>query len=126
MWLWESTRNSVAVFMRVTVLICTWNRADSLRKALESIEGSRAPEDLEWEVLIVDNNSTDTTATVCEVFQKKNANRYRYLFEERQGKSFALNAGIEHANGNILAFTDDDVVVDKDWLFASLFRFGSA
>jgi len=89
-------------------------------KTLESIEDSRLPKGTDWEVLIVDNNSTDTTSAVCQSFLRRNPERYRYLFEKRQGKSFALNAAVENATGEIIAFTDDDVLVGVDWLFALL------
>src|ERR1700688_727241 len=109
--------------MRLSVVICTWNRAESLQKTLESIENCRVPNGTGWEVLIVDNNSTDTTSVVCQSFLHRNPERYRYLLEKRQGKSFALNTGIENARGEVIAFTDDDVLVDADWLFALLNAF---
>jgi glycosyltransferase involved in cell wall biosynthesis len=106
--------------MRLSVVICTWNRAESLQKTLESIEDSRLPKGTDWEVLIVDNNSTDATSAVCQSFLQRNPERYRYLFEKRQGKSFALNTAVENTRGDIIAFTDDDVLVGADWLFALL------
>ncbi len=109
--------------MRLTVVICTWNRAESLAKTLESIENCRVPEGTDWEILIVDNNSTDTTSAVCQSFLQRNPERYRYVLEKRQGKSLALNTAIENARGDIIAFTDDDVLVGEDWLFALLQAF---
>lgn len=109
--------------MRLSVVICTWNRAESLQKTLESIENCRVPSGIDWEVLIVDNNSTDATSAVCQFFLQKNPKRYRCLLEKRQGKSFALNTAIENARGDIIAFTDDDVLVEPDWLFAVLVAF---
>ncbi len=106
--------------MRLSVVICTWNRAESLQKTLESIEDSRLPKGTDWEVLIVDNNSTDATSAVCQSFLQRNPERYRYLLEKRQGKSFALNTAVENTRGDIIAFTDDDVLVGADWLFALL------
>jgi glycosyltransferase involved in cell wall biosynthesis len=109
--------------MRLSVVICTWNRAESLQKTLESIENCRVPDGTDWEVLIVDNNSTDATSVICQSFVQRNAERYRYLLEKRQGKSFALNTAIENARGDIIAFTDDDVLIEVDWLFALLRAF---
>lgn len=109
--------------MRLSVVICTWNRAESLQKTLESIENCRFPNGTVWEVLIVDNNSTDQTFLVCQSFLQRNAERYRYLLEKRQGKSFALNTAIENARGEVIAFTDDDVLVGADWLLALLEAF---
>jgi|HubBroStandDraft_1064217.scaffolds.fasta_scaffold16168_4 glycosyltransferase involved in cell wall biosynthesis len=109
--------------MRLSVVICTWNRAESLQKTLESIENCRIPSGMDWEILIADNNSTDATSAVCQSFMQRNSERYRYLCEKRQGKSFALNTAIENARGDILAFTDDDVLVEPNWLFAVLTAF---
>ncbi|HEX3445666.1 MAG TPA: glycosyltransferase [Chthoniobacterales bacterium] len=105
----------------LSIILCTWNRAESLAVALASIAACVVPPEIEWEVLVVDNNSTDETRAVCESFIQRHPRRFRYLFEGRQGKSFALNSGIQQATGEILAFTDDDLTVDQDWI-AELFR----
>jgi glycosyltransferase involved in cell wall biosynthesis len=101
--------------MKITVILCTHNRCESLAKVLDSIALSVIPDLVEWEVLVVDNNSNDHTRAVVEEFCRLNW-RVRYLFERRQGKSYALNAGIREAKGNLLAFTDDDLTVDPMWL----------
>ena len=111
--------------MELTVIICTWNRAGVLRQALGSLQQCRFPTDKGWEVVIVDNNSSDETSAVCQSFVRQNPGRYRYILEKRQGKSFALNTGVETANGKVLAFTDDDVIVDPDWLTEILLVFES-
>jgi glucosyl-dolichyl phosphate glucuronosyltransferase len=105
-----------AVQMDITVIVCTFNRCESLRVLLESVERSKVPNGTEWEVLVVDNNSTDHTRQVVEEFCSHEGGQFRYLFEARQGKSFALNSGIQEARGEILVFTDDDVTVEQDWL----------
>jgi len=74
------------------------------------------PTTVEWEVLVVDNNSTDQTREVVEECSRRHPGRFRYLFEPTQGKSHALNAGIREAHGEILAFMDDDVTVAPTWL----------
>ena len=102
--------------MKITAILCTYNRCDSLARALDSLAASILPEDIEWEVLLVDNNSTDRTREVVEMFRSRHPGRFRYFFEPRQGKSFALNSGIREARGNILAFVDDDVTVEPTWL----------
>lgn len=105
--------------MDVSVVLCTYNRAAQLRKTLESLAQQEVAEDLDWELIVVDNNSTDHTAAVVEQFrQQQHSVNIQYLFEAAQGKSYALNAGIRHARGRYLAFTDDDVVVDKNWVLA--------
>jgi glycosyltransferase involved in cell wall biosynthesis len=111
--------------MLLSVIICTWNRADYLRQTLASLQECRLPAGTEWEVVIVDNNSTDGTSAVCEQFRQQSPQRYRHVAEKRQGKSFALNTGVENATGRILAFTDDDVIVDPAWLAETLRAFES-
>ena len=106
--------------MQLSVIICTWNRAASLQKTLGSVQECQLPVGTEWEVVIVDNNSTDETIAVCQQFAHQFPGRYRYVLEKRQGKSFALNTGVKSARGRILAFTDDDVIADPAWLAETL------
>ena len=115
--------------MNASIIVCTYNRAEWLPEALESLRQLAVPADFEWEVLVVDNKSTDSTKEVCESFARKYPGRFRYIFEGRQGKSFALNTGIREAKGEMLAFTDDDVTVHADWLTelaATFEKFGCA
>lgn len=100
----------------ITVILCTYNRSRSLARALKSVAHSTLPESVEWEVLIVDNNSSDDTRNVAEEFCKRDPEHFRYMFERQQGKSFALNAAIRQAQGDVLAFMDDDVTVEPMWL----------
>jgi GT2 family glycosyltransferase len=102
--------------MKITVILCTYNRSQSLKKALESVANSILPNFVEWEVLVVDNNSNDQTSVVVEGFCRRNPGRFRYLFEKQPGKSYALNAGIRETRAEILAFMDDDVTVEPTWL----------
>jgi glycosyltransferase involved in cell wall biosynthesis len=102
--------------MKIAVIICTFNRCKSLAKTLESVAASVLPDGVEWEILVVDNNSTDHTRVVVEDFCRNRPGLFRYLYESRQGKSFALNTGIREAQGDVLAFVDDDVTVEPTWL----------
>jgi GT2 family glycosyltransferase len=102
--------------MNTTIILCTFNRATSLSKALESVALSEVPEPVDWEVLVVDNNSSDRTRELVEEYCRRFPNRFRYMFEPRQGLSYARNAGIREARGEVLAFLDDDVTVDARWL----------
>ncbi len=101
--------------MNISVVICTYNRCDSLRRTLQTFCQINAT-GLSWELLLLDNNSTDATARVVEEFKDKLP--LRYIFESRQGKSHALNRSIGEAQGGLLLFTDDDVDVDPQWLQA--------
>jgi len=102
--------------MKITVILCTYNRCRRLAKALASAADSILPESVAWEVLVVDNNSSDQTRDVVEGFCRRYPGRFRYLLEPRQGKSYALNTGIREAQGDVLAFMDDDVIVEPTWL----------
>jgi glucosyl-dolichyl phosphate glucuronosyltransferase len=102
--------------MDVSVILCTYNRARLLDAALRSLEGVKQPSGFSWELLVVDNNSTDGTKAVVAAAGDRGVLPCRYLFESRQGKSHALNTGIAQAKGDILAFTDDDVTFDPGWL----------
>jgi glucosyl-dolichyl phosphate glucuronosyltransferase len=102
--------------MNVSVILCTYNRCGALTKALESVAVQILPHSVTWEVLVADNNSDDQTRAVVESFCVRYPDRFRYLFEPKQGKSHALNAAIHEARGAILAFMDDDVTVEPTWL----------
>jgi glucosyl-dolichyl phosphate glucuronosyltransferase len=102
--------------MDITVIVCTYNRCESLAKTLDSVANSILPASTDWEVLVVDNNSTDRTAQTVQQICLGHPGRFRYLFEPRQGKSYALNSGIAQAQGDILAFADDDTTVEPTWL----------
>jgi glycosyltransferase involved in cell wall biosynthesis len=102
--------------MKITVILCTYNRCETLAKALETISASILPSEVPWEVLVVDNNSRDQTREVVEKFCFRYPGRFQYIFEPQPGKSYALNTGIREARGSVLAFTDDDVVVEPTWL----------
>src|ERR1044072_6930607 len=100
--------------MKFSVIIATYNRAEELVKTLESLKSleSTGP----WEVIIVDNNSSDNTREVVLERIDSFPVPLRYIMEKEQGRSAALNAGIRAAQGEILAVTDDDVRVDPKWL----------
>jgi glycosyltransferase involved in cell wall biosynthesis len=106
--------------MDATILICTYNRASLLAPTLESLAVLRCAPDLRWEVLVVDNNSTDETRAVVEERQPGFPVPLKYLFEGRQGKSIALNTGLQQSAGEVIAFTDDDVRVPPGWLEAAV------
>lgn len=102
--------------MKVTVLLCTYDRCQCLARALESVAASKLPDGIDWEVLVVDNNSHDQTREVVQQYCRADETRFRYLLERQQGKSYALNAGIREARGDTVAFMDDDVIVEPTWL----------
>lgn len=102
--------------LSISVIICAYNRAASLGRVIQSLLQQSIPLGLCWEVIVVDNDSVDSTQGVVEEFARNSRVNIRYVLERQQGKSFALNRGVEEARGEILLFTDDDVTIDRCWL----------
>jgi glycosyltransferase involved in cell wall biosynthesis len=112
--------------MKVTaasVLVCTYNRASLLRETLAAFTTLTPPDGCDVEIIVVDNNSTDTTAAVIADAATRSPFPIVALHESRQGKSFALNRGLEAARGDVVALTDDDVWPEQDWLCRIVGRF---
>jgi len=103
--------------MKISVVVCTYNRSQVLLKALESIAVQNIPQSVQWDVLVVDNNSSDQTREVMERYCNQSPDRFNYILESKQGLSHARNAGIEKSRGDVVAFTDDDAIVEPDWLW---------
>lgn len=101
--------------MRFTVAVCTWNRAALLSEVLGHLARVR-PAPGEWEVLVVNNNSTDHTEHVLDAFAGRLP--LRRAFEPRQGLSQARNTAVGQARGEYIVWTDDDALVDAGWLAA--------
>jgi len=99
-----------------SVLICTYNRAHLLRETLAALRAMTLPADCRTEVIVIDNNSTDNTQAVIDEARRNWDVPVIGIREERQGKSFALNRGLEATTGDVVALTDDDVVPAQDWL----------
>ena len=102
----------------VSIAICTYNNARKLEAVLESLRGLICPPALEYEILVVDNNSRDETKAVVERSQAIWGQRLRYIFEGTQGLSHARNRALKEAAGDIVSYIDDDVKVDPGWLAA--------
>jgi glycosyltransferase involved in cell wall biosynthesis len=101
--------------MFITIAICTFNRAESLRRTLDSLVKMRVPSDLSWEIVII-HSSTDRTDKVISEYVGRLPVQWK--FEPRVGKSNAQNRAIDVAKGDYILWTDDDVVVDVGWLTA--------
>jgi glycosyltransferase involved in cell wall biosynthesis len=102
--------------LKLSVVICTYNRADCILNALHSLVQQTLPHYL-FEVLLINNNSTDTTESLCKNFAQHIPDfNYRYLLETQQGLSHARNRGIAEAAGDILVFMDDDATAAPDYL----------
>jgi len=102
----------------ITVVIPTYNRGSQLRPLLDSLLQQDA-RGVRYEVLVVDNNSRDNTAAVIETARLSDQSRLiHYLFESRQGVSYARNMGIAHARAPIIAFLDDDGIPSRSWVYS--------
>jgi len=99
----------------VSVIVCTYNRAQLFKNFLESFF-SQEGDFPDCELIIVDNNSRDETKKVCEEYETNKKINVKYLFETKQGLSYARNLAVQNASGDVLAFIDDDVSVDSKWL----------
>jgi glycosyltransferase involved in cell wall biosynthesis len=100
---------------KISIVICTKDRADSLKLTPESIKQTKVSADFPVELLVVDNGSTDHTEQVVQTADFPHM-RVKYLCEPRIGKSHAYNTAISIAAGEILLCTDDDVRVPAHWI----------
>ncbi len=102
--------------LQISVVICSYNRAQYIRDAMDSLYHQTLSKDA-YEIIVVDNNSKDNTTAVCEEFinTHPDANFY-YMSETRQGASYARNTGAKKAQSPLLCFMDDDAVADQDYL----------
>lgn len=96
--------------MKLSIIICTYNRAELLQKSINSLSGQEVQPD-DWELIVVDNNSTDSTRTVVSKFPW-----VRYVFEPNQGLSHARNRGLEEASGDWVAYVDDECQMPSLWV----------
>jgi GT2 family glycosyltransferase len=109
---------------RLSIVLSTYNRCEMLRPALDRLL-AQSPGSPLYELIVVDNHSTDDTRAVVESCIARSAGRMRYIYEPRQGLSHARNAGVLAARGDLVGFTDDDVRVSEGWVGAIVRAFDS-
>ena len=105
----------VSAKVKISVIVCTHNRGHYLPQCFASIAAQRSSEP--FEVVVVDNGSTDDTPALLQEWSKTDP-RFRSIREDRLGLSRAKNTGVGVARGDFLIFTDDDVIVEPDWIKA--------
>jgi glycosyltransferase involved in cell wall biosynthesis len=105
----------MAELLDISVIISSYNRCGLLPRALNALLEQES-EGVSYEIILVDNNSTDRTRQVVESFKELGHSNLHYVFEPRQGVSYARNTGIKRASAQVIAFTDDDVVVSRNWI----------
>lgn len=109
----------------LSLIIATYNRAEQLMVTLESVATQRHPAQ-RWECIVVDNNSKDDTRERVEAFAAAHPDlQIRYVFEPNQGLSYARNRGISEAQGEIVAFIDDDETIVEEFIEAYVELFAS-
>ena len=102
--------------LQISVVICTYNRAAYIMEAMESLY-AQTLDRRAFEVIIVNNNSTDNTKDICAGFIRSHSDAFFCYYDEpRQGASFARNTGAAYAQSPLLCFMDDDAIADKDYL----------
>ena len=102
--------------LQISVVICTYNRAAVIREAMESLYNQTLSKD-QFEVIVVNNNSTDDTREVCTAYIGSHKDAHFYYYDElQQGASFARNTGAAKASSPLLCFMDDDAIADPDYL----------
>ncbi len=119
-----STLNQI-IMVNFSVAICTYNGASRLPLVLNKLKEQINTEHFTWEVIVIDNNSTDKTSQVVLEFQ---ANwplfcNLKYFFEPKQGLAYARQSAVEKARGEFIGFLDDDNLPTVDWV-ASAYDFG--
>ena len=102
--------------MNISIIIATYNRSKDIIGFFDSVLDQEITDEFEYELVVVDNNSIDDTKEIIHNYEDKFSGRLRYLFESKRGKSNALNYGVQNAKGEIFIFTDDDVILDPQWL----------
>ena len=101
--------------LHVSVVVPTYNRAAMLERTLLSLFSQRT-DDANFEIIVVDNNSSDRTGELVESLKAQSPVTLRYLRETQQGNAYARNTGIDQAQAPIIAFLDDDCVADENWV----------
>jgi glycosyltransferase involved in cell wall biosynthesis len=99
----------------VSIVICTRNNCANLARTLVALNGVLIPEHLNCELIIVDNASTDATPEIVKTLTLPSL-EIRYLYESRPGLSYARNAALGVARGDMILWTDDDVRPPSNWI----------
>ncbi|MBD2665437.1 glycosyl transferase, family 2 [Richelia sinica FACHB-800] len=112
-------------YLDITVAIPTYNGEKRLPQVLDHLLNQTGIEHFKWEIIVIDNNSSDNTSNIVSVYQEKNQEQpiISYYVEHQQGVGFARLRAVREAKGNLVAFLDDDNLPDPNWLFAA-YEFG--
>lgn len=114
-----------------SIAVCTYNGAERVGKVLEYLYAQTDVDKLGWEIIVVDNNSSDRTKEVIEQYQKDYPSErmgnvsLRYCFEPKQGLAFARQHAVEASHGELIGFLDDDNLPAPEWV-ANAFSFAQS
>ena len=117
----DPSLNSKRRLVEFTVAIRTYNSGSSLPAILDRLRSQKQVETINWEIVIIDNNSTDNTSEIIRDYQSDWPESYplRYYFEPRQGAGFARHRAIKEARGDLIGFLDDDNLPTFNWVAAA-------
>ena len=101
---------------KISVIIPTLNRAELLKQTLESLAQQTFKEEL-FEIIVIDNGSSDNTKNVCISYQREHPNLI-YIYDDRPGLHIGRNRGYLESKADILVYADDDIIASKTWLEA--------
>ena len=110
----------------ISIVVCTYNRAGLLERALQSLVIQQCPPGLEYELIVVDDGSTDHTADIVRELNRCTDRRVVYIHESGRGISAARNTGVHAARSEWIAFTDDDQIAEPTWLWNLWFAQGKS
>lgn len=99
----------------ISVVVCTYNRSALLERVLLSLFSQKTAGAI-FEIIVIDNNSADDTAAVVKSLMADSPVNLRYFHESRQGNAYARNAGVQLAEAPVIAFLDDDVIAEANWV----------
>lgn len=100
----------------ISVVICTYNRAEILHRALKTVVSQETESKFSFEIVVIDNASTDSTKAVVQEIAKKSPVVVKYIHEEDKGIAQARNRAVKESRGDWIAFFDDDQLAERDWL----------
>lgn len=108
--------------IRLSIVVPTKNRSDKLANLFESIKKQQADPRC-WELIVIDNGSTDNTRYICEKW-KNDIDNFKYVYDEGPGLHVGRNRGIQESEGSVIAYLDDDIVLFPNWIQTGIDAFG--
>jgi glycosyltransferase involved in cell wall biosynthesis len=102
----------------VSVVICTYNGQDRLPEVMDALMIQVVPPEIRWEILVIDNNSTDRTSAVAAAYVPRSPVPLKVVVETEQGLVYARRRGVLDSAGRLISFLDDDTIVDPNWVAA--------